>query len=39
MLEFVLALGAFVIASQWLAMAAASLGIPSVVVALIGALV
>jgi len=38
MLEFLLALAAFALASQWLAMAAASLGIPSVAVALIGAL-
>jgi hypothetical protein len=38
MLEFLLALGALVIASRWLAMAAAALGIPSVAVSLIGAL-
>jgi hypothetical protein len=39
MVEFVLALGALAIASRWLAMAAAALGIPSVAVAVLGALV
>ena len=38
MLEFLLALGLFAIASQWLAIAAAALGIPSVAVAMLGAL-
>ncbi len=38
MLEFLLALAAFAIASQWLAMASAALGIPSVAVEIIGAL-
>jgi hypothetical protein len=38
MLEFLLALGVLALASRWLAMAAAAMGIPSVAVALIGAL-
>ncbi len=38
MVEFLLALGAFALVSQWLAAAAAALGIPSVAVALIGTL-
>jgi len=38
MVEFLLALAALAIVSQWLAAAAAALGIPSVAVALIGAL-
>jgi hypothetical protein len=38
MFEFLLALGAVVVASRWLAMAAAALGIPSVAVAVLGAL-
>ncbi len=38
MLEFLLALGALAIAGQWLAATAAALGIPSVAVAIIGAL-
>ncbi len=38
MLEFLLALAAFAIASQFLAATAAALGIPSVAVALLGAL-
>ncbi len=37
MLEFMLALGAFIVAGRWLAMAAAALGIPPVVVAMLGA--
>jgi hypothetical protein len=39
MVEFLLALAALAIASRWLAMAAAALGIPSVAVAVLGALV
>jgi len=38
MLEFLLALGTVVLAGRWLAMAAAALGIPSVAVAVLGAL-
>jgi hypothetical protein len=37
MVEFLLALAAVAIASRWLAMAAAALGIPTVAVALLGA--
>ncbi len=38
MLDFMLAVGAFILASRWIAVAAARLGIPSFVVALLGAL-
>jgi hypothetical protein len=38
MLEFLLALAAFAIVSEWLAMAAAALGIPALAVELLGAL-
>jgi hypothetical protein len=38
MLEFLLALGALALATRWLAMAAAQLGIPSVAVACLAAL-
>jgi hypothetical protein len=37
MVEFLLALAAVAIASRWLAMAAAALGIPTVAVAVLGA--
>jgi hypothetical protein len=37
MVEFLLALAAVAIASRWLAVAAAALGIPTVAVALLGA--
>jgi len=37
-LEFLLALGAVAIASRWLAMAAAALGVPSFAAAFLGAL-
>ena len=39
MLEFLLALAAFALASRWLLACAAGLGIPSVVVSLVTALV
>ncbi len=37
MVEFLLALAAVLVASRWLAMAEAALGIPTVAVALLGA--
>jgi hypothetical protein len=37
MVEFLLALAAVAIASRWLAMAAAALGVPTLAVALLGA--
>jgi hypothetical protein len=38
MLQFLLALGAFVVASQWFAAAAAAIGLPSAAVSLATAL-